>query len=75
VIRRLERDAESLRRRGDQGERLASAVAALENLRLGMLRLRAGTGTVSDLTADLSRARELGDRIDAELEVKEMIRE
>ncbi len=75
VIRRLERDAESLRRRGDQGERLASAVAALENLRLGMLRLRAGTGTVSDLTADLSRARELGDRIDAELEVKEIVRE
>lgn len=75
VIRRLERDAESLRRRGDQGERLASAVAALENLRLGMLRLRAGTGTVSDLTADLSRAREIGDRIDAELEVKEIVRE
>jgi serine/threonine-protein kinase len=75
VIRRLERDAESLRRRGDRGERLASAVAALENLRLGMLRLRAGTGTVSDLTADLSRARALGDRIDAELEVKEIVRE
>jgi serine/threonine-protein kinase len=75
VIRRLEHDAESLRQRGDQGERLESAVAALENLRLGMLRLRAGTGSVSDLTADLSRAREIGDRIDAELEVREIVRE
>ena len=75
VIQRLEHDAELLRRRGDQGKRLESAVAALENLRLGMLRLRAGTGTVSDLTADLSRAREIGDRIDAELEVREIVRE
>jgi serine/threonine-protein kinase len=74
VIRRLEHDAESLRRRGDQGERLESAVAALENLRLGMLRLRAGTGSVSDLTADLSRAREIGDRIDAELEVRDVLK-
>jgi hypothetical protein len=39
-----------------------------------MLRLRAGTGTVSDLTADLSRARAIGDRIDAELEVREVIK-
>ncbi len=73
VIRRLERDAESLRRRGDRGERLASAVAALENLRLGMLRLRAGTATANDFTADLSRARAIGDRIDAELEVREAL--
>jgi serine/threonine-protein kinase len=74
VIRRLEHDAETLRQRGDGGERLESAVAALENLRLGMLRLRAGTGTVSDLTADLSRAREIGDRIDAELEVRDVLK-
>lgn len=78
VIRRLERDAEALRRRGDTGERLQTAVAALETMRLGMLRMQAGGATMDDLTEDLERAREIADRIDAELkarrEVKELLR-
>jgi serine/threonine-protein kinase len=51
------------------GSRLATAVAALENLRLGLLRLRAGAGSLDDLTADLEAAEEIDRRIDAELEV------
>jgi hypothetical protein len=78
VIRSLERDAERLRRRGETGERLRTTVAALENLRLGMLRLRVGSATADDLTADLERAREIADEISAQLaaqrEVKELLR-
>jgi serine/threonine-protein kinase len=78
VIRSLERDAERLRRRGETGERLQTTVAALENLRLGMLRLRVGSATAEDLTADLERAREIADEISAQLaarrELKELLR-
>ncbi len=70
VIAHLERDAELLRKCGDTGERLTLAVGALENVRLGLLRLKAGLGTVDGLTADLARAREIGDRIDAELSAR-----
>jgi len=45
------------RRRDEASERLGAAVTALESIRLNLLRLRAGTGTVSELTADLEAAR------------------
>jgi serine/threonine-protein kinase len=77
VVERLEKEAEALRAQGQTGERLAETVAALENLRLALLRLRAGTGTVGDLTLWLERAREIGDyvdrRIEAEGEVKGLL--
>ena len=77
VVERLEKEAEGLRARGQTGERLAETVAALENLRLAMLKLRAGSGTVADLTLWLERAREIGDYVDrriaAEGEVKELL--
>jgi serine/threonine-protein kinase len=44
--------------------RLAQAVAALETLRLDLLRLRGGVGSVDRLTADLAAARELGRQVD-----------
>ncbi len=47
--------------------RLTTAVAALENIRLGLLRLHAGVGSSDNLTEDLAKAREIGDAIDAEL--------
>ena len=47
--------------------RMASTVATLENIRIGLLRLSAGLGTPSDLTPDLEAAREIGERIDAVL--------
>jgi predicted Ser/Thr protein kinase len=47
--------------------RLALAVAALENIRLDLLRLRAGAGTVDQVSADLTAARQIGAEIDAAL--------
>jgi serine/threonine-protein kinase len=56
------------------GTRLSAAVAALENLRLGLLRLQAGVGSPDELTADLRAAREVGRRVrgllDGEREVE-----
>lgn len=43
---------------------LAEAVASLETVRLGLLRLTAGTGTVESLTTDLAAAADVGDAID-----------
>ena len=45
-------------------ERLASVVAALENLRLDLMRLSAGQGSIDDLTVDLEAARGIGEAID-----------
>jgi serine/threonine-protein kinase len=45
-------------------QHLASAVSALETIRLGLLRLTAGTGTVEGLTTDLAAAADVGDAID-----------
>jgi hypothetical protein len=39
-------------------------VTALESLRLDLLRLRAGAGTVEGITTDLEAARELGESAD-----------
>ncbi len=44
-------------RRDTAAQKLASAVEALEHIRLNLLRLRAGTGSVAELTADLTAAR------------------
>lgn len=45
-------------------QHLAEAVASLETVRLGLLRLTAGTGTVEGLTTDLAAAADVGDAID-----------
>ena len=45
--------------------RLSSTMAALENLRLGLLRLQAGVGSPDELTADLKAAREIGREVQA----------
>ena len=44
------------RERDDVRERLARTVAALETVRLGLLRLHAGSGTVESITTDLGLA-------------------
>ena len=64
VVAQLEKEAEALRAAGGQTERLAETVAALENLRLALLKLRAGTGSVGDLTLWLERAKEIGEAVD-----------
>jgi serine/threonine-protein kinase len=49
-------------------QRLKDAVAALETIRLNLLRLHAGTGSVRSLTIDLGLARELARDIDAHVD-------
>ena len=68
VLQRLEAGAEALRAKGETGERLTEAVAALERLRLALFRLQAGDASVGDLTLALERAREIGEHVDARLE-------
>jgi len=64
VVERLETGAEALRARGDTGESLTEAVAALEHLRLALVKRQSGIGAPSDLTLVLERAREIGDHVD-----------
>ncbi len=60
--------------RAAAASRRASAVAALENIRLQLLRLQSGLGTPDDLTADLDAAaaleREIGIMVDAYTEAR-----
>jgi hypothetical protein len=51
-------------------QRLADAVAALETIRLSLLRMQAGSGSVASLTGDLDTAREVADDIDQLLEAQ-----
>lgn len=70
VVGRLEREAIAARQhldRGDVGpwgERLERAVAAIETLRVGLMRMAAGQAQGVALTADLDAARLLAERID-----------
>ncbi len=74
LVERLEHEAEVLRARGDTGERLAETVAALENLRLALLKVRAGTGTAGELTAWLETVRQVGENVDHYLEGKKEVK-
>ncbi len=51
--------------------RLALTVAALEHLRLDLIRLRAGTITADAITDALDRVKDVGATVDAVLDVKE----
>jgi hypothetical protein len=79
VVGRLEREAAALRARGVTGERLAETVAALENVRLALIKLRVGSGTVGDVTTWIERAREVGAYVDrriaAQGEVRGLLKE
>lgn len=56
------------RTRQEAGARLTQAVSALEKIRLGLLRLHAGDGSVESLTLELGTAGELSLAIDALLQ-------
>jgi hypothetical protein len=64
--------------RDSAGRKLAIAVAALENIRLDLLRLQAGAGSVDSLTSMLTKARRIGDEAtaiaDARVEVEDVVR-
>jgi serine/threonine-protein kinase len=74
VVQRLESHAERLRAEGDAGDQLTNTVAALEKVRLALLRLRAGEGSVEDLTLHLQRAKEIGKEIDRQLDARREVR-
>lgn len=46
------------------GQRLATVMAALENVRIDLVRLRAGLGSIEDITADLDAARRVSEDIE-----------
>jgi hypothetical protein len=68
VVRRLAERAERLRKANDTGDSLRNTVAALENVRLALLRLQLGEGSVEDLTFQLEKARVIGERVNRRLE-------
>jgi hypothetical protein len=75
LIHRLEHRAEALRLQGAAESELTVTVAALENVRLGMLRLRAGAATLDDLTLYLERARDIGERVSAEVAARQEVKD
>jgi hypothetical protein len=54
-------------------KRLADAVTALETIRLDLLRLTAGAGSVASLTADLSDARAVSEEVDRLLHARDEV--
>jgi serine/threonine-protein kinase len=70
VIHRLEQNAERLRERGETGENLTQTVAALEKVRIALLRVQAGEQNLDGLTAYLDKARDIGDRVGRALDAR-----
>jgi methyl-accepting chemotaxis protein len=64
--------------RDDAHKRLMETVAALETIRLGLLRLKSGVGSIASMTTGLHAAREVGEAVDRLLagqrEVDELLR-
>jgi hypothetical protein len=54
--------------RDEARQRLAESVAALENLRVDLLRLRAGTAKLESVTTKLGKARDIAEQVDRLLE-------
>src|SRR5256714_13026860 len=67
VVERFGTGTEALRARGDTGESLTEAVAALEHLRLALVKRQSGMGSPSDLTLMLERAKAIGEHVDRQL--------
>ncbi len=65
---RHETDAALRRERDTVQKRLADSVAALETIRLGLLQLQSGGGSVQSLTTDLAAARAVGEAVNRLLE-------
>src|SRR5205809_1096427 len=66
VVGRLEGGAGALRGRGETGHSLTECVAALEHLRLALVKRQSG-GPASDLTLALERAKAIGDHVERRL--------
>lgn len=65
--------------RDEAREKLKEAVAALENIRLGLLHVHAGSGTVESMTMEIQAARGLSDDTEnllaGHLEVERILQE
>jgi serine/threonine-protein kinase len=63
--------------RDEAQQRLAESVAALENLRVDLLRLRAGTANLESVTTKLGKARDIAEQVDrlleSQLEVEKLL--
>jgi serine/threonine-protein kinase len=63
--------------RNEARKRLAESVAALENLRVDLLRLRSGTARLESVTTRLGKARDIAEQVDrlleGQLEVEELL--
>ena len=59
--------------RAEAAERLQRVVTALENLRLDLLRLRAGVGDAAEITGAIEAARQVGVAVAAEIEGKAQV--
>jgi serine/threonine-protein kinase len=68
--RRALASAELETERGRVEEGLRAVLEAMENLRLDLLRVRAGVGRSAEITAAIEAARDVGRRVDAMLEVE-----
>jgi hypothetical protein len=73
IVARLEERAERLRAQGTAGPALTETVAALERVRLAVLQLRAGAGSVEDLARYLAAAKAVGERVDEQIEAREAV--
>jgi serine/threonine-protein kinase len=70
LVARLQANAAVLRARADEpaaAERLQVVAAALEAVRIDLLKLHAGAGSLDELTRDIEAAREVGRHVDAAL--------
>ncbi len=68
IERRQQLESDLLAARDATQQRLADAVAALETIRLSLLRMHAGSGSVESVTGDLAAARDVAEDIDRLLE-------
>ena len=55
--------------RHEATQRLATIVAAMDNVRIGLIQLCAGVATVEEISEELGKAEELSHWIEAELEM------
>ena len=73
---RRDQAAEELRQERERVRgRLKDAVAALETIRLNLLKLHAGTGSVESVTTDLGLAREVAADVERMLEARKELEE